>query len=140
MENHFDGIVKSIQDLLTTIRSDGSMDILRSQIFKIASVVGNVVDSTQSSMSFTGNLMLRERGQVSVKKLGDCRTKMLEMAALGDGVIGTASKEFKGRLAGFSFDMAREIKVLTSTPLPTCLFQALSSLISFQSLGIGENC
>ena len=119
MENHFDGIVKSIQDLLATIRSDGSMDILRGQIFEIANVVGNVVDSTQSSMSFTGNLMHRERGQVTVKNLGDCRTKMLEMAAIADGVTGTASKEFKGKLAGLSFDMAREIKVLL--PLSTFL-------------------
>lgn len=114
MENHFDGIVKSIQDLLATIRSDGSMDILRSQIFEIANVVGNVVDSTQSSMSFTGNFILRERGQVTVRKLGDCRTKMLEMTILGDGALGTVSKEFKGKLAGLSFDMAREIKVITS--------------------------
>ena len=140
MENHFDGIVKSIQDLLLTIRSDGSMDILRSQIFEIANIVGNVVDSTQSSMSFTGNLMLRERGQVTVKNLGECRTKMLEMAALGDGVTGTASKEFKAKLAGYSFDMAREIKVRTYPPLPPCLFQVPPNLIFLQYLGIGENC
>jgi len=87
------------------------MDTLCSQIFEIADVVGKVVHSTQSSMSLTGNMMLRERGQVTVGKLGDCRTKMLDMADQGEGVIGNAGKEFKGKLAGLSFDMAREIKV-----------------------------
>lgn len=111
MENHFEGIVESIQALLATIRSNGDMDLLRDQIFEIADVVGKVVNSTQSSMSLTGNMMLRERGQITVGKLGDCRTKMLDMAAQGDGVIGSASQDFKGKLAGLSFDMAREIKV-----------------------------
>lgn len=87
------------------------MDTLRNQIYEIADVVGKVVNSTQSSMALTGSAMLRERGQVTIAKLGDCRSKMLDMAAQGEGVIGSASKEFKGQLAGFSFDMAREIKV-----------------------------
>jgi len=115
VENHFEGIVESIQALLAAIRSDADMDTLRSQIFEIADVVGNVVDSTQSSMSLTGNMMLRERGQVTVGKLGDCRAKMLDMAAIGEGVIGSASKELQGKLAGLSFDMAREIKELVKT-------------------------
>ncbi|RPB22856.1 hypothetical protein L211DRAFT_826363 [Terfezia boudieri ATCC MYA-4762] len=115
VENHFEGIVESIQALLATIRSDGDMDTLRSQIFEIADVVGRVVHSTQSSMSLTGNMMLRERGQATVGKLADCRTKMLDMADQGEGVIGSSGKEFKGKLAGLSFDMAREIKELVKT-------------------------
>jgi len=87
------------------------MDTLRRKIFEIADVVGKVVHSTQSSMSLTGNTMLRERGQVTVGQLGDCRTKMLDMADQGEGVIGIVGQEFKGKLAGLAFDMAREIKV-----------------------------
>lgn len=111
MENHFEGIVDSIQALLATIRSDGSIETLRNQVYEIADVVGKVVNSTHSSMSLAGNSLLRERGQITVGKLGDCRAKMLDMAQIGEGMVGSAGKEFKANLAGLSFDMAREIKV-----------------------------
>ncbi|KAF8463139.1 hypothetical protein BDZ91DRAFT_316714 [Kalaharituber pfeilii] len=115
VENHFEGIVESIQALLTAIRGDSDMSVLRKDVFEIADVVGKVVNSTQSSMSFTGNILLRERGQITVSKLGDCREKMLDLATQEESIDGKPGKEFKAKLAGLSFDMAREIKELVKT-------------------------
>lgn len=103
--------MESIQALLTSIRSDGVMEVLRRQIGDIALVVGKVVNSTEASMSQSGNITLRERGDWIVKKLEDCRKKMLDMSEQGKGVEGPPQKDFKAKLAGLAFDMAREIKV-----------------------------
>ncbi|KAI5787655.1 hypothetical protein DFH27DRAFT_221162 [Peziza echinospora] len=115
VETQFEGIVESISTLLDAIRKDKAMDILRDEIYEIGSVVGKVVDSTQSSMSVTSNVMLREKGEWIVKKLADCRGKMMDMGDQGARLQGGATKEFKGKLAGLAYDMAREIKELVKT-------------------------
>jgi len=61
--------------------------------------------------------MLRDRGDWIVKNLGSCRERMLEMREqIDDGSVGEdVGKEFKSKLAGLAFDMARETKELVRT-------------------------
>lgn len=114
VELEFEGIVESIQSLLSVIRSDAEVPVIQKQIDDIATVVGKVLASTEQSMQQTGNMALRDRGDWIVKNLGDCRLKMLAMAeedASENLATKAEIKEFKRVLAGLAFEMAREIKV-----------------------------
>lgn len=114
VETQFEGIVESIQSLLSVIRSDSEIPAIQIQILEIATVVGKVLDSTEAAMAQTGNGMLRERGDIIVAELGDCRSRMVAMASEEDKVSKAEIKEFKSRLAGLAFRMAKEIKVCVS--------------------------
>ena len=66
-------------------------------------------------MELPHNHLLKERAQWVVQNLEGCRSKMLELAGAGGGeeeAGGAEAKEFKSRLAGCAFDLARETKEL----------------------------
>jgi len=106
------GVIESIQKLLQELRSDqSSLPQLHKHIDDIVLVVGKVVQSTETSMSQTGNKTLRERADWIVKSLAECRTKMSKMVEEELPDDGSAQKEFNSRLAGHCFAMARETKV-----------------------------
>jgi ABC-type branched-subunit amino acid transport system ATPase component len=79
-------------------------------------VVGKVLTSTEQSMQQARNVKLREKGEWIVENMGACREKMLDMqtAMMESGEI-RVEKEFKSKLAGLAFDMARETKELVRT-------------------------
>jgi hypothetical protein len=124
VETEFEHIVTSIQSLLSLIRTPTStLPSITHQISSINMVVGKVLLSTESTMSQTGNATLRDRADHVVRNLGDCRAKMIDMGkeanaegewgGMGGGIVTAKEvKEYKTRLAGLAFAMAREIKEL----------------------------
>lgn len=115
LETQAEGIVESIQSLLSRIRADGDMQALRNHVANITDVVARVVDNTQTAMAQDGNNKLRERGDWIVANLSGCSDKMTAMSEEGEPVDGPADKEFRGRLAALAFDLARETKDLVRT-------------------------
>lgn len=115
LETQAEGIVESIQSLLSRIRADGDMQALRNHVTNITDVVARVVDNTQTAMAQDGNNKLRERGDWIVANLSGCSDKMTAMSEEGEPVDGPADKEFRGRLAALAFDLARETKDLVRT-------------------------
>lgn len=115
LETQAEGIVESIQSLLSRIRADGDMQALRNHVANITNVVAKVVDNTQMAMAQDGNEKLRERGDWIVANLSGCKDKMTAMSEEGEPVDGPADKEFRGRLAALAFDLARETKDLVRT-------------------------
>lgn len=115
LETQAEGIVESIQSLLSRIRADGDMQALRNHVTNITNVVARVVDNTQTAMAQDGNDKLRERGDWIVANLSGCSDKMTAMSEEGEPVDGPADKEFRGRLAALAFDLARETKDLVRT-------------------------
>jgi hypothetical protein len=70
-------------------------------------------------MELPNNTQLKKQAEWIVSNLDACRKRMLGLAddgALGeDGIGGGGGKEFKSRLAGCAFDLARETKELVRT-------------------------
>ena len=114
LENQTNDIVESIQSLLESIKADDTAGDLHTHIAAIAGVVGKVLASTEAAMARAGNAALRERAEWIVANLAGCRERML--AGLGGAAPAErVGKEFKSKLAGLAFDMARETKELVRT-------------------------
>ncbi|KAI5780027.1 hypothetical protein EDC01DRAFT_668963 [Geopyxis carbonaria] len=116
LENQTESIVESIQTLLQSIRSDESTLLLATHIDTISLVVGKVLQSTENAMAQSENETLRDRGGWIVENLSACRDRMLKLKDIGiQDQDGRPDKDFKSKLAGLAFDMARETKELVRT-------------------------
>src|SRR5579862_22943 len=105
-------MVQSIQALVSSIRADDEMPIIRNHINDIATVVGNVVTSTETAMGQAGNSILRDRGESIIRKLSDCRAKLLEVKSEGENIKDpVVLKDFTNKLPPLAFEIARETKV-----------------------------
>lgn len=115
--------METIQSLVSSIRSEAGVTAITTKLSAIASVVSNVVTSTETAMSSTGNAELRTQAKGIVKKLSDCQTKLIEaadkgrkIADMGDDDAGRGEMEWRvwtQSLRPIAFDIAREIKELT---------------------------
>jgi hypothetical protein len=115
LEDQTEGMVQSIQSLVSSIRADDGMPIIRNHINDIVAVVGKVVTSTETAMSQAGNSILRDRGESIIRKLSDCRTKLLEVNSQGVNIRDPALlKDFTNKLPPLAFEIARETKVIFS--------------------------
>jgi hypothetical protein len=64
-----------------------------------------------------GNSTLRDRGEPTIRKLSDCRAKLLEFNSEGESITDPAvMKEFTNKLPPLAFEIARETKVCFQTP------------------------
>ncbi|RPB03101.1 hypothetical protein L873DRAFT_1787237 [Choiromyces venosus 120613-1] len=115
LETQMEGIVESIQSLLTAIRADGDMQTLRKHVDDITTVVWKVLQSTENSMQQPGNGTLRDRGGWIVANLSKCIQSMGDLSNEGEPIDGPAGREFGGRLASLAFDLVRETKDLVRT-------------------------
>jgi len=114
--------VETIQSLVSSIRSEAGVTAITTKLSAIASVADNVVTSTETAMSSTGNAELRTQAKGIVKKLRDCQTKLIEaankgrkIADMGDDDAGRGEMEWRvwtQSLRPIAFDIAREIKEL----------------------------
>jgi hypothetical protein len=88
-------------------------------------VVEKVLSYTRAAMAVEGST-LKDRGEWIVANLGTCMERMQDMRKMvleeeeeeqveDEENRGKAGKEFKSRLAGLAFDMARETKELVRT-------------------------
>ncbi|EKD18377.1 cell polarity protein [Drepanopeziza brunnea f. sp. 'multigermtubi' MB_m1] len=114
-------LVQSIQSLVSSIRSEGSIDAISVQINAIVDVVGTVVSSTETAMSSTGNGSLRNQAEPIVRKLAGIRERLIDAGKMGreiadddrdDGEVETAWRAWNQSLPPIAFEIARETKEL----------------------------
>lgn len=111
-------VITTIQDLLSAIkRPDSTRGELRENSMAISEVIRQMTEATNTSMNQTRNFQLKEHGSWVVKSLEDCNHRMntLCRANTDRNDRDFADKNFKQRLAGISFDIAKCTKELVKT-------------------------
>jgi hypothetical protein len=111
------GVIDSIQSLLTGIRDNEIMSILRPHIDNITSSVNKMIEATGTSMNQTRNWQLKDKGQYILANLSDCSQRMANLRTDSDHLDQQdhPDRHLKQRLAGISFDMAKCTKELVKT-------------------------
>jgi hypothetical protein len=113
--------VQNIQSLVSSIRSEAGITAISYQITSIATVVGKVVSSTETTMSTTGNGPLRAQAEPILRKLSTCRRRLIESGEKGRGIADEAREDDEGErtwrqwnqsLPPIAFEIARETKEL----------------------------
>ncbi|TVY32244.1 Protein SPA2 [Lachnellula subtilissima] len=114
-------LVQNIQSLVSSIRSEAGIGDIATQIAAIADNVGKVVSSTETAMSSTGNAMLRSQGEPILRKLSNCRQRILDAGELGRDIADEGRDDEEGdqawrawnqSLPPIAFEIARETKEL----------------------------
>lgn len=117
LETQTASVIDSIQQLLTGIKGSSNYAEVRHSIYETISTVKPVIDATSRSMTQTRNWRLRDLGKYIVDSLESCCERMgalsLDSSVFDENLI--PDKQFKQRLAGISFDMARCTKELVKT-------------------------
>jgi hypothetical protein len=97
------------------------MTAITTELSAIATVIGQVVTSTENSMSSTGNVELRSQAEGIVKRLSVCRTKLVEAEKKGRQIADMGDDDAKAEmewrvwtnsLPPIAFEIARETKEL----------------------------
>jgi hypothetical protein len=114
-------LVQNIQSLVSSIRSEAGIGNISSQIAAIADNVGKVVSSTEAAMSSTGNGPLRSQGRPILRKLSNCRQRLLDAGEKGRDIADEGRDDDGGEqdwrvwtqsLPPIAFEIARETKEL----------------------------
>ncbi|OVF07768.1 hypothetical protein A9F13_11g01078 [Clavispora lusitaniae] len=111
-------VITTIQDLLSAIkRPDSTRGDLRENSMAISEVIRQMTEATNTSMNQTRNHQLKEHGSWVVKSLEDCNHRMNTLCRSNTDRNDSdfADKNFKQRLAGISFDIAKCTKELVKT-------------------------
>lgn len=111
-------VITTIQDLLSAIkRPDSTRGELRENSMAISEVIKQMTEATNTSMNQTRNFQLKEHGSWVVKSLEDCNHRMNTLCRSNTdrNDLDFADKNFKQRLAGISFDIAKCTKELVKT-------------------------
>ncbi|KAG0669306.1 component of the polarisome [Maudiozyma exigua] len=124
LEHQTVDVISTIQSLLSSIKEPQSTKgSLRKESNAINQVIGQMVDATSVSMNQSRNANLKEHGSWVVQSLEDCARRMTTLCQLDkDGILKEiksdseyADKNFKQRLAGIAFDVAKCTKELVKT-------------------------
>ncbi|TVY64295.1 Protein SPA2 [Lachnellula suecica] len=114
-------LVQNIHALVSSIRSEAGIGDISSQIDAIADNVGKVVSSTEAAMSSTGNGALRTQGEPILRKLSNCRQRLLDAGEKGRDIADEGRDDDEGErawrswnqsLPPIAFEIARETKEL----------------------------
>ena len=110
-------VINTIQSLLGAIKKpNATRGDLREKSKAITVVISQMTEATNTSMNQTRNAQLKEHGSWVVKSLEDCHHRMNILCKPGDrSDLEFADKNFKQRLAGISFDIAKCTKELVKT-------------------------
>lgn len=117
-------VITTIQSLLTSIKEPKpTKGNLRGESNAINQVIRQMVDATSISMDQSRNANLKEHGSWVVQSLEDCSRRILILCELQkdgkfeilDNDNDFADKNFKQRLAGIAFDIAKCTKELVKT-------------------------
>ncbi|TEY34763.1 hypothetical protein BOTCAL_0619g00030 [Botryotinia calthae] len=112
-------LVQNIQSLVSSIRSEGGISAISTQIDAIANVVGEVVASTEEAM--VNNPEIRSQCQPVLTKLSGCREKIIAAGEEGREIAIEGREDDKGdaewrawnqSLPPIAFEIARETKEL----------------------------
>lgn len=124
-------VISTIQDLLSAIKKpDATRGDLRENSGAISEVIRQMTEATNTSMNQTRNYQLKEHGSWVVKSLEDCNHRMNALCrpnAEKDD-LEFADKNFKQRLAGISFDIAKCTKELVKTVEEASLKEDIAQL------------
>lgn len=130
LENETVGVIDSIQELLTGIKGAADYKALRKNITLITDSVRTMLAATSSMMTQSKHWMLKEHGAYMVDTLENSCQRM--MMLYGDSAIFDESlipdKQFKQRLAGISFDLAKCTTELVKTVEEVNLKQEISQI------------
>ncbi|ESZ91208.1 hypothetical protein SBOR_8410 [Sclerotinia borealis F-4128] len=112
-------LVQNIQSLVSSIRSEGGINAISTQIDAIASVVGEVVASTEEAM--INNPALRSQSQPVLTKLSGCRERIMAAGEEGREIAEEGEEDdesdadwraWNQSLPPIAFEIARETKEL----------------------------
>ncbi|OJD27271.1 hypothetical protein ACJ73_01340 [Blastomyces percursus] len=141
LEDQTEGVVQSIQALVSSIRAEpDDMSAIRTHIDAISAVVSKVIDATESAMTrqqqqhqrqnhqrsnsnndnqnttdlnINNNTILRDRAGPIIRILSECRDKLAEAGAQGIQAMSVSEmREVTGKLPPIAFQIARETKEL----------------------------
>lgn len=124
-------VISTIQDLLTAIKKpDATRGELRTNSKAISAVISQMTEATNTSMNQTRNYQLKEHGSWVVKSLEDCNHRMSTLCRPNGEKedLDFADKNFKQRLAGISFDIAKCTKELVKTVEEASLKEDIAQL------------
>ena len=111
LEDQTEGLIQSIQALVTSIRAEDNISTIRGHISAISTVVSNVVNSTDNSMNKPdANPALRECASPIIQTLAKCRDHLSKAGT--DGMNSTNLREVTSKLPPIAFEIARETKEL----------------------------
>ena len=110
-------VINTIQSLLAAIKKpNATRGELREKTKAITVVISQMTEATNTSMNQTRNAQLKEHGSWVVRSLEDCYHRMNILCKPGEKPdTSFADKNFKQRLAGISFDIAKCTKELVKT-------------------------
>ncbi|CAN3357773.1 hypothetical protein DICA2_C14136 [Diutina catenulata] len=131
LEHHTDQVISTIQSLLSAIKKpDATRGELRQNSQAIAEVISQMTEATNTSMNQTRNASLKEHGSWVVRSLEDCETRMKVLCKPSADKTDAdyADKNFKQRLAGISFDIAKCTKELVKTVEEASLKEDIENL------------
>lgn len=114
LEDQTEGLIHTIQSLVSSIRSEEPISSVGGHIATISAVVGNVVSSTDQAMDKAEiSPTVRERLGPVVQNLADCSDRLSRTGAQGEGVDNpTHLREITSKLPPIAFEIARETKEL----------------------------
>ncbi|KAH3679605.1 hypothetical protein WICMUC_000837 [Wickerhamomyces mucosus] len=126
LEHQTVAVISTIQTLLTSIKAtDATKGELRSKSKAINSVVSQMVEATSNSMNQSRNAQLKEHGSWVVNSLSDAGRRMVVLCSKDNNNTNVedhdddddnyADKQFKQRLAGIAFDVAKCTKELVKS-------------------------
>lgn len=113
--------MQDIQSLVKSIRAEGGITAISTQITAIAEVVGKVVSSTETAMSSSGNGPLRTQGVPILKELSACRQRLVEAGERGRAIADEGREDDEGErewrawnqsLPPIAFEIAKQTKKL----------------------------
>jgi hypothetical protein len=116
-------LVQNIQALVSSIRSEAGFAAISGQITAIANIVGQVVTATENSISSSNNSTLKSQGAPILKKLSNCRERLLDAGANGRAIVDGGTEDEEGEkawrvwnqtLPPIAFEIARETKELVT--------------------------
>lgn len=124
-------VISTIQSLLSAIKKpDATRGELREKSKAITIVISQMAEATNTSMNQTRNFQLKKHGSWVVTSLEDCNHRMNILCRPNSDKNDAdfADKNFKQRLAGISFDIAKCTKELVKTVEEASLKEEISNL------------
>lgn len=134
-------VISTIQSLLSAIKKQGvTRGELSTNAQAITIVITQMTEATNTSMNQTRNYQLKEHGNWVVKSLEDCCQRMnaLTQAHSESNDDDFADKNFKQRLAGISFDIAKCTKELVKSVEEASLKEEIDQLNAKLSTTAGD--
>lgn len=124
-------VISTIQSLLSAIKTpSATRGDLSERSMAITEVISQMTEATNTSMNQTRNYQLKEHGSWVVRSLEDCNHRMNTLCkpTADKKNLDFADKNFKQRLAGISFDIAKCTKELVKTVEEASLKEDIANL------------